>query len=357
MQAPTPVFDGHNDLLLRLWRAGPDAADRLWLEGDGSGHLDLPRMRAGGFAGGLFAIYVPDPDRKAPGAALDTLFDAPPYDLPLPDAIPAAAAQPVALAMAGALLRMERVSDGGFRLCRSAAEIRAARAAGAIAGVMHMEGAEAIGPDLDALHLLHAAGLRSLGPVWSRPTIFGHGVPFRYPGDPDTGPGLTEAGRDLVRACNGLRVMIDLSHLNAAGVADVGRISTAPLVASHSCAHAICPSTRNLTDRQLAMIRNSGGLVGLNFATVFLRPDGRRDPSIGFDVMIRHLDHLIEALGEAHVGFGSDFDGATVPAPLADAAGLPALLAALRAHGYDDALIGKLAWGNWVAVLERTWGA
>jgi membrane dipeptidase len=154
-----------------------------------------------------------------------------------------------------------------------------------------------------------------------------------------------------------MRILVDLSHLNAQGVADVARISTAPLVATHSCVHAICPSTRNLTDLQLGVIRESGGLVGLNFATVFLRPDGRRAGDFGLDVMLRHLDHLIGALGEDGVGFGSDFDGATMPDPIGDVAGLPALVAALRAHGYDDALVEKLCWGNWLRVLETTWGA
>ncbi len=353
MHEDVPVFDGHNDLLLRLWRAGPQAADKLWLDGDGAGHLDLPRMNKGGFAGGLFAIYVPS---EGDFGDIDAAMDAPPFDVALSEPVLLGKAQPVALAMAGALMRMERVSGGAFRVCRTTAEINAARTAGAIAGVMHMEGAEAIGPDLDALHVWQAAGLRSLGPVWSRPTVFGHGVPFRYPGDPDTGPGLTEAGRDLVRVCNELRILIDLSHLNAAGFDDIAGLSDAPLVASHSCAHAICPSTRNLTDRQLGAIRATGGLVGLNFATCFLRPDGRRGADVGFDVILRHLDHLIEALGEDHVGFGSDFDGATVPAPLGDVAGLPALQAALRARGYDATLVGKLCYGNWLAVLEATWG-
>ena len=89
---------------------------------------------------------------------------------------------PVAMAQAGLFHWMVRAIGGGFRACGSVGDIRAAVDAGAVAGVLHMEGAEAIGPDLDALHLLHAAGLRSLGPVWSRPTIFGHGVPFRFPG-------------------------------------------------------------------------------------------------------------------------------------------------------------------------------
>ena len=242
-------------------------------------------------------------------------------------------------------------------LGRRNAEIEAARGAGVIAGVMHMEGAEAIDPGCDALHAFHAMGLRSLGPVWSRPTVFGHGVPFAFPASPDMGGGLTPAGQQLVRACNDLRILIDLSHLNEKGFDDVARLSTAPLVATHSNAHAITPSSRNLTDRQLHMIRDSGGMVGLNFATVFLRPDGRRDADFGWGPVLRHMDHLITHLGEDHVGFGSDFDGASVPLGIGDVAGLPRLLAALSAHGYSDGLLRKLAWDNWLSVLRRTWGA
>lgn len=302
--------------------------------------------------GGFFAIYVPSPEGLGD---IDAAMSRPPYRLELPEAIGPAAAEPVALDMARHLLWMARTPRDALRVCRTVEEIEACRRDGAIAAVLHMEGAEAIGPDLDALHLWHALGLRSLGPVWSRPNAFGHGVPFTYPASPDDGQGLTGAGRDLVRACEALGIVIDLSHLNEAGFRDVARLSRAPLVATHSNAHAVCPSSRNLTDRQLAMIRETGGLVGLNFATAFLRPDGRRDPDTGLDVALRHLDHLIAYLGEEGVGFGSDFDGATVPAALGDVAGLPKLLAALAAHGYDDALLRRLAHGNWLALLRRVW--
>jgi membrane dipeptidase len=97
-------------------------------------------------------------------------------------------------------------------------------------------------------------------------------------------------------------------------------------------------------------------MVGLNFATVFLREDGRMDPDTGLDVMIRHIDALLEALGEDHVGFGSDFDGATIPAGIGDVSGLPHLIGALAAKGYGRELIEKIAWKNWVGVLERTIG-
>ena len=350
-----PVFDGHNDILLRLQLA-PKRREVIWLTGEGRGHLDLPRMQAGGFAGGMFAIYIPSP--PAPGAPdYDALMDNPPYEVELPAMIPLDVAQPIALSEAGHLLWMERASQGAFCLCRTVAEIEAAQAKGVIAGVMHMEGAEAIDANLDALHSFHAMGLRSLGPVWSRPTVFGHGVPFRFPGTPDTGAGLTEAGKRLIRECNALKIVVDLSHLNEAGFNDVAALSDAPLIATHSNAHAITPSTRNLTDRQLAVIRESGGMVGLNFATVFLREDGKRSARMGWEPVLRHLDHLITHLGEDHVGFGSDFDGAEIPEGISDVAGLPNLIAALAAHGYDAALIAKLSWGNWMSVLRRSWGA
>lgn len=347
-----PVFDGHNDFLLRLLR-NPAKRETIWLKGEGKGHLDLPRMKQGGFAGGFFAVYIPSPEaHDAPD--FEAIMDAPPYDLPLPDLIGAEEAQPVAAAMIGHLMWMERT--GALAICRTVADIRGAMDAGKIAAILHFEGAEPIGEDLDALHLWHAAGLRSLGPVWSRPTVFGHGVPFRFPGSPDSGPGLSEAGKRLVAECNRLKIMIDLSHLNEAGFNDVAAISDAPLVATHSNAHAVTPSTRNLTDRQLAMIAESDGMVGLNFATVFLRDDGRKSAFDGWDPILRHLDHLIGKLGENRVGFGSDFDGATVPADIEDVAGLPRLIAALRSHGYGEALLQKLAHENWLALLERTWG-
>ena len=150
--------------------------------------------------------------------------------------------------------------------------------------------------------------------------------------------------------------MLDLSHLNEAGFDDLAALSDAPLVASHSCVHAICASTRNLTDRQLRIIAESGGLVGLNYASSFLREDGRRLPLEGFDTMLRHLDHLLSILGEDGVALGSDFDGALMPADLPDAAALPRLTQAMLDHGYGEALTRKIASENWIGVLERSWG-
>jgi len=353
-KAPTPVFDGHNDVLLRLFKkTGTSTPEHDFLLGDGEGHLDLPRMLQGGFAGGLFAVYVP-----SAGLTLDKLNElmrGADYDVPLPSLLEAAAALPTALAMIAILYRIERASDGAFMVCRTGGELRRCLETGVIGAVLHMEGAEAIDPGLNALEVFHQAGLRSLGPVWSRPTIFGHGVPFRFPSTGDTGPGLTDAGKALVKACNELGVAIDLSHMTEQGFWDVARVSTKPLIASHSNAHAICPHARNLTDKQLAAIAHSGGLVGLNFATCFLRPDGQKGEGTEIDLMLRHLDHLIAKLGVDHVGLGSDFDGAYIPESIGDVKGLPVLVAALRRHGYDDATLNLLCHENWISVLERTW--
>lgn len=345
-----PVFDGHNDVLLHLWRAR-DRAGEAFFAGRPSGHLDLAKARAGGFAAGFFAIYVPNPPGPAPLVSGD---DGRVDDLPPIDGIPEDGARRALFEIAAILLRMVRERPDAIRLCRTAEEIGAARAAGAIGAILHLEGAEGIGEGLDELHVLHAAGLRSLGPVWSRPNIFGHGVPFRFPSSPDTGPGLTDAGRRLVRECNRLGIVVDLSHLNEAGFREVAEISDAPLVATHSNVHAISPTARNLTDVQLDTIRASGGVVGLNYAVGFLREDGRRVSDTPLTVAVRHLAHLVERLGEGGVALGSDFDGALIPKAIGSAAGLPALVAAMEEAQFGQALIHRICWQNWVDLLART---
>ncbi|MBL3568116.1 peptidase M19 [Rhodovulum sulfidophilum] len=342
------VFDGHNDVLLRLYRAGGPAAAETFLTGD-AGHIDLPKARAGGLGGGFFAVYVPSEggEDNEEAMAQDS------YDLPLPPPEPQDRALTVAMAQVATLERLEEL--GALKICRSAAEIHISMVEHKLAAILHMEGAEAIDPEMITLDVLHGAGLRSLGPVWSRPTIFGEGVPFRYPSDGDTGGGLTDLGVALVRRCNALKIMIDLSHMTMAGFWDVARQSDAPLVATHSNAHAICPHARNLTDAQLEAIAASDGMVGLNYATAFLRPDGRMIDT-GLDDMLRHLDHLLGKLGETRVGLGSDFDGAMIPSAIGSAAGLPALRAAMTAHGYGPELIERICHGNWLRVLEKTWG-
>ena len=365
-----PIFDGHNDVLLRLHRRASAEAVAAFLEGEEKGHLDLPKARAGGFAGGLFAIFVPPPKRKegaggetpaqdtggvtgsAPGgvSGVDVGSTSP------PPAVDVAEAQRLVFTMASLLFRIERESDGRVRICRTAGDIERCLADDVLAAVLHIEGAEAIDANLELLDVLAAAGLRSLGPVWSRPNAFGHGVPFRCPSSPDTGPGLTDLGKALIGACNRLRILIDLSHLNARGFWDVAALSNAPLVATHSNAHAISPHSRNLTDKQLAAIGETGGLVGVNFAASFLRPDGRMEKDTPVELIVQHIAYMLEHAGEDAVGIGSDFDGAMIPAELGNAAGLQKLVAAMSARGFSEAVIEKVCFRNWLRVLGRTWG-
>jgi len=343
------VFDGHNDVLLRLHSAGGVQSAASFVTGR-EGALDLTKCRDGGFAGGFFAVFVPspsDPDLKFHEMTKAT------YNLALPDEIEWSDAISVVASQIAILRELERL--GAVRICQNTADIRSAMASDKIAAVLHLEGAEAIDGDLHTLDLLYGAGLRSLGPVWSRPTRFGHGVPFRYPSTPNTGDGLTDLGKALVRRCNELRILVDLSHLNEAGFWDVANLSTAPLVATHSNAHAICPHARNLTDAQLRAIAESGGLVGLNFAVAFLREDGKMLSDVPISQMLKHLDHMINILGEDGVGLGSDYDGAVVPQELTDASGLPRLTAEMKQHGYDETLIAKLCHENWLRALEQTW--
>jgi membrane dipeptidase len=354
MAKQIPVFDGHNDVLLRLYKksASSDPVSDF-LEGEEAGHVDLKKARAGSFVGGLFALYAPS---TADSAGFSGRMTGGHYTLPLPAPLNPEEARNSIVKELAILLKIERASKNAVAICRSVAEISSAIGRQALAVVVHLEGAEAIDGELNFLEVLYAAGLRSIGPVWSRTNIFGHGVPFHFPASPDLGDGLTAAGERLVGACNEMKIMIDLSHITEKGFWDVARLSKAPLVATHSNAHAWCPSPRNLTDRQLAAIRDTGGMAGLNFATCFLRPDGGMRPDTDIDLMVRQIDYLLEKLGQNHVGLGSDFDGAVVPEKIGSAAGLQVLFAALRQRGYSEPLLSKLGSTNWLDLLQRTIG-
>jgi microsomal dipeptidase-like Zn-dependent dipeptidase len=253
------VFDGHNDALSRLWKAGPDAADGF-LAGDGAGHLDLPRAARGGLAGGCFAVFTCSPGEDS--------YDSGAYYAPVDQR----RALSEALAQVALLQRLERASGGAFRVARLVADL---------------EG--------------------------------------------------------------------DLSHLNARGFWDVVELSDAPLVASQSGAHALCPSPRNLADDQLRAIGASGGLVGINFHVGFVRADGADDADTPLALVAEHAAHVAEVAGVDAVALGSDFDGATMPAELGDVAGLPRVLDALGAAGFTPDEVERIAWRNWRRVLDATW--
>ena len=339
------IVDGHNDVLTRL---RDDAADDGALLREGTATVTVPAAAAGGLAAGLFAVLPRVPPLEAersPGG----------HEVPLSPTVPWADAARDVAELAARLFRALRACDPHLRFVRDVADLDACLEGDQLGVVLHMEGADAIDPDLEALELWHAAGLRSLGPVWSRPNAFGSGVPFRFPASPDTGPGLTPAGTRLVRRCAELGIAVDVSHLNSAGFWDVARTLEGPLIASHSGVHALCPSTRNLTDDQLDAIAASGGLVGINFDAGSLRADGADDPDTPLSRIAEHARYVADRCDVDHVALGSDFDGATMPHGVADAAALPAVLDALAAAGFTEPDLDRIASANWRRVLAAAW--
>jgi len=339
-----PIFDGHNDALTRADHA-------LLPAGRPGGDLDLPRMREGGVRGAIFAVFSEqsksEHDRPVPRDDGVIEFE---YAPPVDHAFAAADGS----AAAGRLLALERA--GHVRVARRATDLDTARDdGGPPVAVLHLEGAEAIDPGLEALDAWYAAGLRSLGPVWSRANAFAYGVPFISPSSPDIGPGLTAAGRALVKRCSELGILVDVSHLNEAGFWDLARLELGPIVASHSAAHSLCQASRNLTDAQLDAIGSSGGLVGIVFACPFLRSDFAEDVDTPISLIADHVRYVADRIGVEHVALGSDFDGAPIPAELGGVSGMPKVLDALRAARFDENDLQAIAWGNWRRVLGEWW--
>ena len=356
------IFDGHNDTVMKLVKPGAS-----FFESNQGWHVDLPKSLAGGLGGAFFAVYISDPEvmqiqRDAEAAGRDPMeamrehFDAIKDRTEWPDPMPLDYAQTNALAMLGTLFKVERESEGQVKIVRTAAELEQCIADGTFAIELHFEGAEPLDTNGDALEVFYAAGLRSVGLTHSRRNIFTEGVPFAFPADPDTGAGLNDHGQELVRQLNRKKIMIDLSHITAKGFWDVAGLTDAPLVATHSNAWNLSNSPRNLTDKMMDAIKESNGVAGLNFHVGFLRDDGANDANTPISAMVDHVAYMADKMGVEHVALGSDYDGATMPAELKDAAGLPKLMQALADHGFSDDDLTKLAHGNWVRVLRETWG-
>ncbi len=350
-----PIFDGHNDTILSMIKTG-----RSFFARSESGHIDLPRAREGGLGGGFFAIYISDPVVATAsgegGPSPDTVMKLYLDERTWPEPMALDYAQSAALSLLGRLLQIAQASDGTVQIVRTGADLQRCLDDGVFAMLLHFEGAEPLDPEGFALDAFYAAGLRSVGLTHSRRNRFSKGVPFRFPHSPDTGDGLTDAGKTLVKQLNRRKVMIDLAHINERGFWDVAAITDAPLVSTHSNAWALSNSPRNLTDKQLDAVRDSRGVVGLNFHVGFLREDGGRTPDTPIARMVAHIDYMVKRIGIDCVALGSDFDGAVIPAELGDATGLPRLMRTLEGGGYAGDDLRKLAHGNWVRVLRATWG-
>ena len=349
MQKPK-IFDGHNDLLARLWLADDEDPSSAFLHSTLTGQMDWERCQKGHLIGGLFAIFVPPFEyvKKNYPHKINATAHQTTYTMQQ--------VEQICFAQMSYLLQIEEKSAGKIKICRTFAEINACIANGIFAVVMHIEGAEVLDTDFHLLDIFYAAGLRSIGALWNMPNQFGHGLNAPFPHSPDTGHGLTGLGKELIQYCQHKRLVVDVSHMNEKAFWDTANILQQPIVATHSNVHEICPQARNLTNMQLEEIASSKGFVGVNLDTAFLREDGKRNAETPFDILIRHFDHLIEYLGEDHVGFGSDYDGGFMSNRWADISCFPKIIDKLSAHGYSDDLIDKISHRNWLSVLENIWG-
>jgi membrane dipeptidase len=345
-----PIFDGHNDTIQHIL-----SGKRSFFWRSERGHLDLPRARDGGVIGGCFAIFCPDPDEDIEEMEKDGFNPDEKKKLPSPP-LDFSWAYNHAMHQLLAIYQIVGDSMGEVSIARTTNDIRYNMASDIFSIEIHMEGADAIDDDLDSLEWFYMAGLRSLGIVWSRPNNFGSGVPIKRTGSPDVGPGLTDLGKALVRACNEMGIVIDVSHLNEAGFWDVANTTSKPIVASHSNANALAPAVRNLTDKQLDAVRDSNGLVGMNYHCGFLRKDGYSNPNTtSLSLIADHLVYIADRIGIDGVALGSDFDGAAMPSDLKDAAGMPKLIDELRSRGFDDEALRKIGYENWLRIFDATW--
>ncbi len=315
----TLVIDGHCDSI------GQQLDGARWLgERSEEGHIDLPRLRAGGVDAQFFACFVPVPFQRH-GAVTH------------------------ALARLDQLHLLAERHPNELVIARSAADIRQAKVDGKIAAIAGLEGAEALDAELGVLRQFYRLGIRNMGMAWNHRNAACDGV-----AESRTGGGLTEFGVQVVQECNRLGIMVDVSHLSPAGIADVLTISDDPIIASHSNARALCDHPRNLTDEQIKAIAEKGGVIGVTFVNVFLNKDKPDEASI--DSVVQHIEYMLELVGEDHVAIGSDFDGCHPPKDLSDATKYPLITEKLLEHGLADSTVSKILGGNFLRIFETVCG-
>ena len=346
-------FDGHNDVLLKLHLSKKENAINDFFNGNDYCHIDYPKIVKSNFVGGFFAIFVPDEVMSnEPDDSFFSKMNSPSYNFDLPMQISNEFAYQNTKSMIKILNEIIIKSNNKIVLCKKGTEIKESIKNNKVAVILHIEGAEAIDENFKTLYELYDIGLRSIGLVWSRKNIFATGVPFSYPSNPDTGEGLTNLGKNLVKLCDEKNILLDLSHLNEKGFWDVAKLSKNPLIATHSNSHFLTNHSRNLTNDQLSEIKRSKGIVGINFATAFLRSDGQMKSDTNLQYILDHFEHLLSFLGEDYVSIGSDFDGALVPDRIKNLEGMENLKNFMLDKGYKNEIIEKFFYKNWINFLE-----
>ena len=326
------IIDGHCDSILdfhhgkRLFYGQPNHSTNPTSTEDqpqsNQGHVDYSRLRKAGVGVQFFALFTGDEYvHRAYDYTLELLdtFD----QLVTPD-------KP-----------MKKVLNSSHIL-----ECYNSQTLGAL---LTIEGGEPIGDSLERLGEFYHRGVRLMTLTWNRQNAIARGV--RAEGS----EGLTAFGRKVVREMETLGMIIDGSHLSDQALDDVLHYCTQPIVASHSNSRELLGHPRNLTDQQMNQIAQTGGLIGLTFAGVFVDSDPKK---VTLERAMEHLDRLIHQAGIDHVGIGSDFDGFTAPYGLVmdDCTGLPAIAQGLRDRGYSEEDVEKVMGLNWLRVVQQVVG-
>jgi membrane dipeptidase len=260
--------------------------------------------------------------------------------------------------------------------------------------MMGLEGGHMIEDNLANLDSLYSRGVRYMTLTWNNSTSWASSAKDEAGGTvPNSTKGLNRLGKEVVKRMNDLGMVVDVSHVGEQTFWDVINTTTAPVIASHSCAYALCPVPRNLKDEQIKAIGKNGGVIHLNFYSGFLDPQyaGRKEAftkkhaheldslkkagTSDFDtdmyaakkwggeleelraplsLLLDHLDHIVKLIGVDGVGLGSDFDGIeSPPKELDDVASFPNITRDLLARGYSPKDIRKILGGNFLRVFTR----
>lgn len=306
------VVDLHCDTILDL-QAGRRRLDQR----SPQGHIDLPRLREGGVDVQVFAMFV------APRTA--------------------ARGQARARELIEAFHATMRANATQITHVTTLADIERAQRDGKVAAVMSIENGDALGADPAALDEFYRLGVRMMGLTWNPSNALGDGALGRQHG------GLTDLGRAVLRRMEELGIVVDVSHLSEPSFWDAVRATRGPIIASHSNAAGLHMHPRNLTDEQLRVIAQRGGVVGVNFYAGFLGV-------ATLDRVLDHIDYLVKAMGVDHVALGSDYDGIPqAPLGLEDVSKLPNLTGGLQRRGYTAEQIHKILGGNALRVFRQVW--
>jgi membrane dipeptidase len=253
-----------------------------------------------------------------------------------------------------------------FAICKGQQEILRARESGKIALLITMEGVEPLGGDLNLLRVFFELGVRVIGLTHVRRNAAGSGGVFAASGS--SRDGLTGFGRDLVRACEALGVLVDLAHINPAGFDDIFAHTTGPLIVSHTNARRYHDIERNISDEQIRMVGERRGVIGIN--AVLVSPE-KEEATL--DRYVDHIEHVAGLIGHDCVGIGFDFfEFLYRQWPEAEKRALAAkftqphfipdltnhsharnLTRKLIERGFSDEQIEKILFGNWMRILAQ----